>query len=131
MIDFDVKDGVPSLSIKELESEIGLLKDGGYELVIRKRRKHRSREQNNYYWGVVLSIFSDHWGYTKDECHDLLLSIISREPSANGRPGKIKRSSLMTTVEFEDYMERLRRWAAVEHGLYIPMPNEINYGEYE
>jgi hypothetical protein len=30
----------------------------------------------------------------------------------------------LTTVEFEEYLERVRRWAASFLSLYVPLPNE-------
>jgi len=33
----------------------------------------------------------------------------------------------LSTAGFEDYLEKIRRWAAVEHNCYIPLPNEIDY----
>jgi len=41
----------------------------GYEVVIRKKDKKRTNQQNKYYWGVVLETFSNETGFTKEELH--------------------------------------------------------------
>ena len=33
----------------------------------------------------------------------------------------------LNTVEFEIFLEKVRRWAVVEHSIYIPLPNEVGY----
>jgi len=35
-----------------------------------------------------------------------------------------KSTSTLTTVEFEKFMEEVKRWAMKELGCYIPDPNE-------
>lgn len=99
------------------------------ELVMRKKKRRRSLAENAYYWAVPIAILSDLWGYTPDETHEICLAKWSKVPSEKrGVPDKILRSSEMTTVEFEGYMERIRRGAAVEFACYIPEPNEVEYG---
>lgn len=43
---------------------------------------------------------------------------------ADKNPPRIKSMTAMTTVEFEDKMTEIRAWAATEHGIFIPLPNE-------
>jgi hypothetical protein len=101
--------------------------DGPVEVTVRKPKKTRSNQQNRYYWGVVVAILSDAFGYTLDEMHDALLILHSREHQ-DGRPDTLKRSSKMSTSEFEDYVERVRQWAVLEYQIQIPTPNEVDYG---
>jgi hypothetical protein len=41
-----------------------------------------------------------------------------------GREWPAKTSSQLSTKEFSDYMEWLVRWAAMEHGIRVPLPGE-------
>jgi hypothetical protein len=43
----------------------------------------------------------------------------------------IKSTTKLSTVEFEDYMESIRRFASMELSLWIPEPNEKNHFYYE
>lgn len=38
---------------------------------------------------------------------------------------KLVAKAVMNTAEFEEYLERVRRWAAVEYGVVVPLPNEV------
>jgi len=83
----------------------------------------RSKEQNDYYWGVVVTMLSDRFGYSKDEIHEILKWKFLRavEP---GKPDRIRSTRDITTLEAEAYYEQIRRWAAAEYNVYIPLPSE-------
>lgn len=90
------------------------------------KRKLRSLEQNAYYWGAVVKILADEIGYTKDEMHEALrIKFLSYE-NVNGLP-TMRSTTSLSTVEFEAYMESVRRWASMFHGIVIPEPNQTNF----
>lgn len=93
------------------------------ELVLRKERSQRSNNQNSYYWGVVLPILGDYFGYDADEMHDALKMKFLRHGAADLET--VKSTTKLNTAEFEDYLERIRRWALTEYSLRVPMPNEV------
>ena len=112
---------------EQFKTWVSLLK-GEVEIVVKRFRqsKLRSEQQNNYYWGVVIAILADYFGDEDPyDTHESLLWELSRAPRGEGKPDKIIRSSEMSTVEFEDYMARIRMWAAKKFAVYIPMPNEV------
>lgn len=89
-------------------------------------RKSRTALQNRYMHGVVLEILGEHCGYHKDEmraalCHKFLSDI----DAATGLM-RIKGTSDLTTVGFEEFMARVRQWAGEELGVFIPLPNEYD-----
>ncbi len=86
-------------------------------------RSERSKKQNSYYWGVMVTILSDEWGYTKDEVHDILKAKFLCEKQI-GKPDKIKSTTKLDTKEMVDYQDQIKIWAASEWGIYIPDPNE-------
>lgn len=89
-------------------------------------RMSRSQKQNAYYWGVVLKIMGDEIGYLPDEVHQLMgKQFLSYERS----PGElfIKSTTKLSTVEFEDYLSNVRRFAATELNIYVPLPNETEF----
>ena len=102
-----------------------------FEEVIRKEKSKRSLSQNSYYWGVVVEILRDYFVYEEDEAeevHDGLKLKFLRIHEGEALE-TMRSTTKLNTAEFEDYLEKIRRWASKEHGVYIPSPNEIDYSE--
>ena len=100
------------------------------EIIVRKRKKNRSIPQNNYYFGVVVAIPAEHFGYTPDEMHESFKWMFLRR-HAEGKPETVRSTTSLTTVEFTSYVEQCRQWCA-ENKIYIPDPGEVDYdGKYE
>lgn len=112
----------------------------GKQLSIRVRefRPTRSNKQNAYYWGVVVKMVQEMMNaegndLIQDEVHELLKQevaasmFVKRVLMPDGKFSTVVRSSSkLTTVEWENYMETVRAWAA-RHQLMIPLPNESEY----
>lgn len=96
--------------------------------------KQRSCWQNNYYYGVVVNLIreaiSEEWGepMTKDDVHTLLKQQCNWVEKFSQQTGESIRVAATTTnlstVEFEEYLERCRRFALEFFNLEIPLPNE-------
>lgn len=61
--------------------------------------------------------------------HDILRGLFLNQVKNLSWKGKKKvnvtrSTSTLTTVEFEEYLEKIRRWSVKELGCYIPNPNE-------
>lgn len=99
------------------------------DIIIRKHNAKRSNPQNDYYWGVVIPILCNHFGYDKEEMHSELKEMFNPVESKI-IPGKMIGGSTtkLSTVEFfsdeNSYVERICRWAASEFGVYIPPPKK-------
>lgn len=96
------------------------------EVIVRKPRKQRSDRQNRYYWGVMLAILSEHLGYEEpEELHEALkLHFLRVEDPEKPLPG-LRSTASLSTREFEEYVEKVRMFASIEYGCYIPEPNEV------
>ena len=92
------------------------------EVIIRKPKTKRSDLQNNYYWGVVIELLSKELGYDKDEMHEIL-KYKFLQSNAMGMP-YIKSTTKLSTGEFEEYLSKIKRWAAEFLHIVIPDPNE-------
>ena len=94
-------------------------------LTIATARKDRSLNQNSYYFGVVVKMLGDHFGYETDEMHTELKRLFNPKASrlTNGETYGGS-TAKMSTVEFNDYLDRIVRWAATDHAFIIPDPNE-------
>ena len=93
------------------------------EVIIRKPKTSRSTLQNSYYWSVVVEILAKELGYDKDEIHEIL-KYKFLQSNAMGMP-YVKSTTKLSTGEFEDYLEKIRRWAAEFLNINIPLPNEV------
>lgn len=99
------------------------------DVIVRRHRKQRSVDQNAWLWGLALPVLADGLGYNEHEHEMLHYSLLSEcfgttyDPRM-GREWPAKTSSQLSTKEFSDYMEWLVRWAAMEHGIRVPLPGE-------
>ena len=110
---------------------IETLKDGIYLVSLKRFFRNRTNSQNAYLWGVIYAILSDYTGYEPEEMHEICLANFSNQiveiqtPEGIMEMNQVKRSSRMTTMEFNDFIERIKRWASQDLALYIPNPNEV------
>lgn len=100
-------------------------KDGEQvELILRKQRKRRSKNQNRYLWGIIYPIVSESTGYTVDEVHDAMKWLFLKV-HRDGLPDTVKSTADLDTAEFTQYIESIKVWAAQEFGAYIPASEEV------
>lgn len=136
-LEFDgyVKDGKIERNVAiQIGSAIGLMNDCRLLVTLKQVKRKRSNRQNRYYWGLVVPLirqmFEDGGNVVdEDEIHGFLKEHVGKltkviiDPSGTRR--KVVRSSTETdTAEFEDYLTKVRAWAA-EMGCSIPEPNEL------
>ena len=100
------------------------------DIIIRKHRSKRTELQNSYYWSVVVPILALHFGHDNPEDMHEDLKLEHNPIESKITPGKIigGTTTTLSTVEFmsaeDSYVERICRWAASEHGVYIPPPEK-------
>lgn len=84
--------------------------------------KPRSRQENSYYWSVVVGTLADHTGFSPEEIHAALkmkfLKIVK------GKLESCRSTTELTVGEFEDYLSKIRMFANEELNCLIPLPNE-------
>lgn len=114
---------------RELQHALRAMRDGEVLVRIERLRATRSQRQNAWYWGVIVQQLAEHTGYTPDEMHEILKAkfIPKRFAVADGN-GEVRgefviggTTTSLNTVEFGEYCEAIRDWAA-ELGIVIPDP---------
>lgn len=107
------------------------LKPGPYEVTVKARTVKRSVDQNEYYWAVIIDMISKHTGYDPEVVHAMMAKqFLSRREYIRNYRGKsleftyVISTTKLSTQEFEVYLERIRRFAAEQFALSIPLPNE-------
>ena len=98
-----------------------------FEVTIEKKKKHRSIQQNRWYWAAI-KIMADHTGYTSNEMHEVCKLKFLKVELVNEKTGEVfeyvRSTTDLTTTEFSNYMDEIRLFAAETFSLEIPLPNE-------
>lgn len=104
------------------------------EIIIQRKKKTRSNNQNAYYWGVIVKLvqnaIKEQWGerMTSNDVHSMLkteLNYVERYNEKTGEVIKVAKSTTQnTTTEQEEYHEECRRFAKEWFNIDIPLPNE-------
>ncbi len=114
--------------------------DQNVYIVVKKRFKKRSQgaddeesNQNGYYWGAVIPILGEYFGYLPWEMHEVLRPLFWSEP--HEKHPELRRpisSTEVNNVAWEETMNQIRTWADLEYNVRIPEPHEVdNSGDNE
>ncbi len=87
------------------------------------KKETRSQQQNRYYWGVVLKTIGLELGYEPEEAHQIFAAMFLSYEKDNRT--FTRSTTTLKTNETEDYLEKVRRFAAMELSINVPLPNEI------
>ena len=99
------------------------VREPGYKINIQTIRHTRSLNQNKYYWGIIIKMLGDEFGYTAEEMHDALRMQFLQ--THTDKLPTIKSTTKLSTKEFETYTRTIRQWASEEYQICIPQPNEV------
>ena len=98
------------------------------EVIVRKKTKKNSRQEQRYYRGVIIPFIANEIGHSNDMTHSILQPMFFKAIDEKGFE-YIRSTSLnnWTTVEWEAKVEEIRKWSYEFLGIVIPLPNEITY----
>lgn len=118
------------LTLKRLtlwNKNLKLFEGKGVEVAIQRYRNTRTNNQNRYYWGVVIPLIAQYCGYDDDEAHSALkIKFLSKK----GIIPTVISTTKLDTLQFIEYIDKVKRFAAEELNLVIPDPEEI-WQDYE
>ena len=116
--------GIPR---KRINEELAYFEGKHIEVVIRKRKRQRTTEQNNTMW-MYFTMIAEETGYSKDEVYGIVTKLYLTRTKVNEATGAIYeyiiKTSSLSTVEFNEFFEDIKRFAAQEFNLVLPDPNE-------
>ena len=122
--------GMPHETAKQLAAVIRSLSGKRLVLSLREFKAKRSTRENRYYWGVAVPAVKRMFEaegdtVSEDDIHEYLVKEVGGFKTRSKLTGQWIRTSStkLTTEEWEQWMEKIRHWAAVL-GVQIPMPNE-------
>ena len=116
-----------------ISQQLARSKDGEYVIRIERQHAHRSQRANRYWWGVCVHLVSEHTGYDPDEVHQLAkqmflpktLALADGNGEVVGEYVLGGSTTKLNTVEFGEFIERFRRWAAETLNVVIPDPEGL------
>jgi len=110
-------------------------RDCELHIVIEKKHATRSLAQNAYYFAGVVGSISEHTGYTPEEVHEFLKAkFLPKRVTLADQHGELveevvigRSTTTLNKIEFGEYIERIRQWAAETLDLDIkdPLPLEM------
>ena len=92
-----------------------------FYIEIVEEKKGRSANQNAYYWSL-LTIVGEELGYTKEEVHEAFKNIFLT--SYDEKLPKVKSTTKLSTVDMEDYLQKIRVYCLTELNINLPLPHE-------
>lgn len=111
------------------DAHMNTMKDKRVEVVVRPIRSQRSLSQNNYWWAVPVELMAEYMGEERQAVHYALLGECFGY-HYNAKLGRLVpnkgSSSALTTEEFSQLIEWCPPWALANHGVNIPLPNEVD-----
>lgn len=107
------------------------MRDGEVIVTIQRARATRSIQQSRWYWGVIVDLLSEHTGFSPEEMHDVLKAkFLPKKLAVTDGNGEIQgefviggSTTKLNKLEFGEYCERIRQWAAEELDVVIPDPD--------
>jgi len=128
-------DGKPDFKLDDAGTLRAQLLDrfgqGPVRVVFARWGKARTTPQNAYYWGVVVQMIHTELQRLGNEVsdqqvHEWLKDQFLPQPVANGDGEQIaifrKSTALLSRIEFGEYLDEVRAWAADKLSLSIPDP---------
>ncbi len=119
-----VKDGKLFLDNRESFDKYVAGLNGRVMIEVKKWRKQRTLNQNAFYWAVVIEMLAYELGYSQDEAHEAMKwQFLKIE--IDGKPSTVRSTHDLTTIEFMEYINKIKEWAFNFLNLIIPDPNEV------
>lgn len=106
---------------------IGQFEDKKVDIIVNRRLDNRSMQANKYLWGVVYETVSQCTGFTPEEVHEIFKKkFLSYRKQYKGKSYLFTKSTAnLNTLEFSEYVEKIKQFSALELSCYIPEAGEI------
>lgn len=128
-----VNDGKLAVSVSVSIKNLLKMYDGKkVSIAITEHKKKRSVNQNAFYWGVLLPavrlwLYEQGINFDAEETHEFVVRHIWKHTELINLDENLYERRLssknLNTMEWEQYMDLTRQWAA-EKGFELPFPNE-------
>lgn len=88
---------------------LAYFEDCKVRVIVERLKNSRSKDQNNYYWGVVLPEIATHTGFSAEELHDVFKSKYLKDKRVwrGGNITVLKSTTALSTGEFAEYLQNV------------------------
>jgi hypothetical protein len=101
------------------------------EMVVGPKTKPNSRRQQKYYFAVVVKMIAMEIGEGIDRTEEILDDMFwSEDVDVRGQTARVrvsKKLGAMSTIEYEERVQRVRDWALDFLNLPIPLPDSVEF----
>ena len=108
------------------------LKNQPVTLTLKKATRVKSRSQLGYWWGVLIPILAEHFGYREHEYDAVHSAILERlrglKPDPNPLHVRVSMAD-MTREQVSELIEDCRYWALTDHGVTTPDAGRAEGGD--
>lgn len=121
-------------SLRNLQAFFNVAPDGSYMLDVKRCRRGRTLNQNEWLWGAVYPVLLDGllaqgWEFTSvEQVHEFFKKMMAHDQVVNYHTGEIveipRSTATMDTLQFSAYIDQLREWAEEFLGVTIPEPDK-------
>lgn len=92
------------------------------------KHKDKTMPQLGYYFGYILPVLMDYFGYSKSEMHEAVkYQVLIVEQGIYQKLPHAPSIKNYSTVQFEDYMRNIRKWAMDKYEIFLNLPNEVGF----
>jgi hypothetical protein len=124
------ENGVVSMD-KSFELMCSLLRNGKYTVKITRKTEPRSISQNALMW-MWFTCMEESTGQPKEDFHDYYkCKFLTRQIAVRGRWVQVVgNTSSLNTLQFTQFLEKVKADAAVEWGITLPLPEDRTYRDF-
>lgn len=117
-----------------VERHINWLRNGRYELQIKRSVKKRSLAQNKLFW-LWMACMEQETGQLAQDIHDYYCYKFLPRDIADLKTGEVVRvgghTSTLTSEAFTEFLDKIQADAATELGITLPTPEDEYWEEFE
>lgn len=108
------------------------LRDGVYELSIKRKTKARTLSQNGLLWLWYTCLANSFEGTCKDDWHEYYKHKFNAKVLiVDGKDVRVAQSTAtLSTLQMSRYMDMIQADAATEFGVTLPLPGDRYYEEF-
>lgn len=99
---------------------VGLSPEKPWRVQLTPHRARRTNDQNDLLWAIYTEIAKG-TGHTAEEIHEALKQLLlpAKRIQLGDQVLELKSTKRLDTMEFSEYVERVRAWAAQELGVVV------------
>jgi hypothetical protein len=124
------RDGVVTMD-KSFELMCSLLRNGTYTVKIVRKTEPRTIPQNSLMW-MWFKCMEEATGQPKEDFHDYYkCKFLTRQIVVRGRWVQVVgNTSSLNTLQFTQFLEKVKADAATEFGITLPLPEDRTYQDF-